>query len=217
MLAGEAAVFCSQCGAPQLYVSEEATAVVVEDASAGVAVAARPGAVDWSAGIPVAAMAGGVALVLYLGGTWMTLLAVLSMVWVLTAGQFAVDQYRRRRPQAVLNAAVGARIGAAAGVMLAVARTAALSLAQWLQRYPMHKGAEMDAQYMQNVRDIEQMMQKVMGAPIPAEQMRWMLSSEYRAWSALGDLALGGVIVLLVAIAGGALAGFLHKRRRAAV
>ena len=137
--------FCPHCSAPQIRVSaalEPALAPELPLATpdevqpraqpAGLA-PASPGTIDWSQGIRASALAGlllalaiffvpviaaGGALVLRLGQAAIGLLVLLaSWCCMVAAGVVAVRFYRRRRPGAAVSPGMGARLGAASGLL----------------------------------------------------------------------------------------------------
>jgi hypothetical protein len=211
---GEGADFCPHCGAPQLYLAVEDSPDEAQAATAGTAATARPGMVEWTVALGCAGLVALAGLAMFVAANWVPLLAVLSFVWILSEGQLVVDLYRRRRPQARLDGRVGARIGAATGVLVGGARTVAAALTGIIERYGLHHGAAMSAEYAQGISSVQQMMQKLTGQPMPAEQLRQMLSPQYHAAIVVVDVAMAWLLVLVVAIAGGAFTGFLHGRRR---
>jgi len=214
----EGASFCAYCGAPQLYVAEEDTpAAAAEDAlQAAAARASKPGMVDWTVALRAVCLVGALGLAMFVGSEWLRLLGILSFMLVLSAGQLATNLYLRWRPQARMDGRVGLRIGLLTGVVLAACIVASTATAELTDRYLLHQGAVMDAQYVQSMHDGAQMMEKITGKPLTPEQAGLISSPEYRAGSVLAGVFAEGILVLTATMVGGALAGFLNKRRRAA-
>ncbi len=94
---------------------------------------APPGKVDWGQGVRASALAGlllalaiffvpvivaGIGFLLHLGQGAIGLLVLLaSWCCMLVAGALAVRFYRRRRPQTAISPGMGARLGAASGLL----------------------------------------------------------------------------------------------------
>lgn len=186
------------------------------EAEAGVVVPARVGLVEWGTALGCAAVVTAAGLAMFVGAAWAPLLAVLSFVWVLSAGQLTVDLYRRRRPLARMDGAVGARIGAATGVLVGAAKAAALAVTGMIERYGLHHGAQMDAEYAQGITSAQQLVVKLTGQPMPAEQARMMMSPQYHAAAVLTDVIVGWLLIVLVTTAAGAFVGYLQGKRRMA-
>jgi len=114
--------FCKHCGAPQIRImGEEQTPPPLppgtpaeiqppaQPVSVGGAMPAAPG-IDWSQGLPAAAMAG-----FFLAIAWVVPVAGF-LLWLVSGGVLGIAMYRRRSPQAALAPGLGARIGALTGV-----------------------------------------------------------------------------------------------------
>ena len=115
--------FCKHCGAPQIRITgeEPATAPLplgtpaeiqppAEPVSVGGAPPAAAPGIDWSQGLPAAAMAG-----FFLAIAWVVPVAGF-LLWLVSGGVLGIAMYRRRSPQATLTPGLGARIGAVTGV-----------------------------------------------------------------------------------------------------
>lgn len=123
--------FCSQCGAPQIRVTQASEVVAAEPFPPGTpenvqppaqpaplspvdfqrAFPARilsPNQLDWSHAFPAAAIAG-------LLAAFCSINALLILVGLPFAGILAVSFYRRRRPDATVSRAMGATLGAVTG------------------------------------------------------------------------------------------------------
>jgi hypothetical protein len=109
------AAFCPHCGAPQVRVTvaapNEAEANLAAAATA-VAAAVSPRAIQWRrALLPVLLPSALVAIVMQL-----PYLNLAFLLWIALAAAWSCSLYSRRVPTAILDAGVGARLGAVTGV-----------------------------------------------------------------------------------------------------
>src|SRR5579884_339769 len=108
------AAFCPRCGSPQVRVTlpapneAEATAA----AAATIAAAISPRAIQWRrALLPVLLPASLVAIIMQL-----PYFNLAFLLWIALAAAWSCSLYARRVPTAILDAGVGARLGAVTGV-----------------------------------------------------------------------------------------------------
>jgi ribosomal protein L40E len=203
--------YCLQCGAPQVRFvaqAEEATVTGVEGAAIRQPDAEVPGSIHWKLTTRIAALAALVA------GILSTLLAAGSVLWVAVGAIFVIGAYRRRQPHAILPPRSGARIGALMGLMAAAVALAGNAIFLVIQRYGMHQGKLIDTQLTAIVKQAaERATTMDSGAPITAFTSYW-LSAEGRIGLILLTMAFLSLLILLFAIAGGAIGAQIYRSRR---
>jgi hypothetical protein len=146
----------------------------------------------------------------------LALFGLLSWLWVLAAPQVAINLYRRRRPQARMDAVVGLRIGTAVGVAVATGMAAAVAISGMVARYRLHAMDDFDGQFAHMMHDSMQQAAARAGSPPPPGTMSLIASPEFQAGSLLFALALACAGVILLSVIAGAFTGFLSQRRRPA-
>ena len=145
----EGAVYCPDCGAPQLRVQGlEAREAEGEPASDD-ALPRHTGEIVWPAAVEAAAIYAVPA------GLLLSFLAVplVDMLWVVAGSVWTLRRYRRRVPRApALTPQLGGRIGLVLGLFAAIVSTAADGISFLVKRYGMHQGASIDAQLQSGVQ-----------------------------------------------------------------
>ena len=106
--------FCPHCGAPQIYLLDHEQPAEAQET--GAAPPPRPQQVEWKTAIRCAALVAVVAAVLSLVSTRVPVMSPLSSLWTISGSLIAVGLYQKRRPQAWMDAGVGARIGIVGGI-----------------------------------------------------------------------------------------------------
>ncbi len=216
--AGDVTSFCPHCGAPQLlFEADDAPALDdVSDTGQLSQRQTRPRLVDWRAAIGVAAIVGAGAALLCAAGTRLQLFGLLTWIWITSASLIALGLYRRRRPQARMDAAIGARIGVVVGLALTVGLASSLAVIGMLARYALHAMAPFDAQITIIKQDsIQRAVASGVDAATLASMRGFYASPEVVSGGMLFGfmLLLGGLI--LYSIIAGALGGMMHTRRNA--
>jgi hypothetical protein len=142
-----------------------------------------------------------------------------------TAAGLAVMLYLRGQRPAWITLGAGARIGLVTGLLAGWLAFGVSGITLFTQRFVFHRGGQIDAEWKSSVEMSQQLTQQWSTGLGPADlaqaqamrvQMQaWMLSPEGHAgWEAFG-FALSSVLMLLFAIAGGALgARFLGRTRQ---
>jgi disulfide bond formation protein DsbB len=204
--------FCPVCGAPQLHFDASEQPVFGEGTEPS-ATSGRPGQVNWKIVLGACAKIAVPAGVLCA----LPLLSPFSLLWVVGGATAVILLYRRKRPMTPLSARVGLRIGGLAGLMIAYASIAATALLRVVQRYPLHGGGSIDADYDEIIR---QSMAYFQTTPDTQAQTRWffhfMLTPDGRAAWSLMNMATVIVLTVLFASIGGAVGVRMFARRRAA-
>jgi hypothetical protein len=200
-------VFCPYCGAPQIYLPEAAESEASDAISTGVAPPPPPQPVDWKAAIVCAVLVALVGAVLSALSTRMAAFSMISWMWMLSASVIALGLYQRRRPQAQMDAMVGARIGVLVGVILITSIALTMAVAGLVARYRLHAMAGFDAELKAQIE------KAATASPQPAEVMRAIYSPEFKAGIMLAGFSMLAGFILVLSTVGGAISGLLRMRR----
>lgn len=209
--------FCPYCGLPQLVYSADAAAdttgqpvrwnEAVRDAST---VAWRPAL---RAALALAIPSGVLCAFLAPVGIFGLLLMGATGAWV-------VSLYMRSQRPAWITIGAGARIGLVTGILGSWTAAVTTGITLFAMRYWLHQGqifdnfwntvvaAQMDQQLTQQWASLGNSAQSI------AMVKAWMLSPEGRAAWVLCAMGFLSAILLLCAVAGGALGARMHVRRR---
>ena len=208
----EGAVFCPECGAPQLRV-QAAEAVVEQEETPP---PRHTGEIVWPAAITAAAMYAIPA------GILLSFIAVpiADMLWVVAGAVWALRRYRRSTPRApALTPELGGRIGLVVGLFAAVASTATDAISYLVERFGLHHGAAIDAQLQSGVQagiDRIHASNPDAAAQLPGLFHFW-LSAEGRGSLLLCSAAASAVAMLFSGWLGGRYTvRFSTRRRRSA-
>jgi hypothetical protein len=229
--AGGESPFCPHCGAPQLTLSLENQSVETGGESGSAAASAtgettnaavppRPRQVEWKTAIRCAALVAGVGSVLSLAAVQFSLLATLSLMWIVSASLITLGLYQKRKPAAWMDVRVGARIGLVVGVCLALGL--GISAAGWgmVARFGTHTMGSFDVQMAaimaQVLRTIQQKSVE-QSSPVPAWIPELLGSPEFHAGYVLFCCAFAAIFLTALSTLGGALSGLLRTRRKATV
>lgn len=219
----EGSLFCTECGAPQLVLTETDAQRIAEERSAATGGDTLPlprssamGRIRWRpvlrivAGVAVAA---GVSIVL---GSFAPAFGLAAWFLVIASPMLTLNLYQRRVPGAPMDASIGARIGLAVGVLVGFMVVAADSAANVIYRYPLHGGAKMDAQ-------LNEVLQKMATYPAfaanpagAAQVLHIYQTADGRAGMALGGGALLAGCVLVYCVFSGALRGWVRPNKAGA-
>jgi hypothetical protein len=200
--------FCPECGAPQLRVlpAEEAQGIDLQ-ATADYGRAQHAQSVRWHSVFPVAAI---IALPV---GLLCSFLAF-STLWAMAGAVWTVAIYRRRVPGR-LSSGTGSRIGIVLGVFAAFISTATDAASMLVDRYGLHKGAEIDGRLHTAVQAYVDAM--ISSNPSAAAQLPWFfhfwLSPDGHAAYLLMLTASSAALMLGFAALGGALGARYYGRR----
>jgi hypothetical protein len=148
----EGALFCTECGAPQLVLTEtDAQRMTDERAAPADGGAPLPrttamGRIRWR---PALRIVTGVALsagVLMGLGSLAPGFGLVAWFLVIAAPMLTLNLYQRQVPGAFMDAGIGARIGMVVGLLVGFMVVVADSAGEVIYRYPLHQGAMMDQQ-----------------------------------------------------------------------
>jgi hypothetical protein len=213
-------IFCTQCGAPQVLLSEELLTQVEAqnkpDAAGADAVAGPrdPRSLVWAGAIRCAALAGAVTAGLMCLSILLPPVELLALLWAVVSPVIVLGLFQARFPLVPITTGFGARLGLLTGisitVVLGVFNTAKLLVA----RYGIHAMGEFDKQLSANMDQLRAQAMTQPGTPM----LSWINAlqvPEFRAGLILMSVAMLTGILLVVTTAGGAFAGFARSRPRA--
>ena len=166
--------------------------------------------VEWKAAIRCAIVVSLVAALLSMASASLpsrSPLSWLSWFWIASGSAVALTLYQRYRPQAWMDAAVGARIGLLVGLALVVSIAISMSIAGLVARYKLHAMAPFDAEWKQQVDKAISM------NPQSAMLGGFFYSPEFKAGIMLAGFAMMAGFVTILSTLGGALSGMLRTRR----
>lgn len=200
--------FCPHCGAPQIYLSEAAATDAIDASnSTGVLPPPHPQLVEWRTAVLCAGLVALVAAILSILSTKVPAFSFLSWLWTVSASVIALGIYQRRKPQAQMDASVGARIGIVVGLGLIVSIGMTMVVAGLVARFGLHAMGTFDA-------ELRAQIDKAASAnPQPAEVMRYIYSPEFKAGIMLAGFSMLAGVVMVLSTIGGAVSGLLRTRR----
>ena len=208
--------YCPTCGLPQLtYASEENEGGPTQPERWTEAVR-DAGQVEWRPALRAAFMLG-VPAGLICG---FLPVGILGLLWIGASAAWAVSLYARRQRPSWITMSAGARIGLVTGLIAGWLAFGATGAGLFAQRYLFHQASEMDQAWKTQLEASDQIVQKVVGqwgvydAAQAQAQRQFELTPEGHAGVMLVSLIGGTVILLLFAIAGGAIGARMMARSR---
>jgi hypothetical protein len=214
-------VFCWNCGAAQVLVSEEllAQAEKLRRAFDSGGVIEEPGgrpaeateAVVWKGAIRCAALTGLIAAGLTLLSFALPPLVLLAWFWAVGAPVVALGIYSARFRQTRIQPSFGARLGLLCGLAIFFCMTTVNTVGLLLARFVFHRAAQIDAQL---VAFFAQMRTEILaqGSPAQASALAWIARPESRLGLLLAVFGIVLVMYLGLSAAGGAFAALLRSR-----
>ena len=210
-------VFCYNCGAPQITVSEELLAeaqkqrAVLESGLPGSVLGAHPDAVVWPAAIRYAALAGALAAGLTLLSFALPPVILLAWFWAIGAPVVVLGVYNAKIHPTQLRAGFGARLGLLCGLAIFFAISTINACGLVFARFVFHDAAQIDSQLATMFTQLRTTIQQ-QGSPAQASVLAWLNIPEDR----LGLLLLMSAFVLIIYLGlsalGGAFAALLRSR-----
>jgi len=209
--------FCQNCGAPQIRVAPAPSSLPpagpslppgtpenIQPPAQPVPLPSAPTAVDWHLGLAAAAVGG-------LAAALASLVPVVSLgccLWMLGGGALAVSLYRRRS-RADVTSGMGARLGAAAGVLGFFLFAALTAVRLFVEVVVLHMGARIRAELRQALE------QSAARNPDPQVQamVQWMMSPQGFATFVTVGMLLFFIAFVVFCTAGGALGASLFGKR----
>lgn len=216
-----ALVFCSNCGAPQVIVSEELLlqaqkqrAAVDTGMSLAMPGAAHPDGIVWPSAIRYAAVAGALAAALTVVAFAVPPIILLAWFWAIGAPVVVLGVYQAKQRPTRLRAGFGARLGLLCGLSIAFCISVVNAAALVLARYVFHV-TEIDSQ-LANLFTQMRTNPQLQGNPAQAAMLSYLKVPEFRAGLLL--IMSGFVLVLYLGLSalGGAFAAMLRSRSNAA-
>jgi len=220
-------VFCWNCGAPQVYLSEELQEQFAQQQlapQAGDAAATPvepitdPTAVLWSRAIQLAGLAGAAVLALSLVAAVVPPAALLVPLWAVGAPIVVMGIYCARTPRTRITSAFGSQLGLLTGISIALAYMVVSTLVLLCMRFVLHQGAQLDAQNAESLDTARKWLQ-TSGYSGGLEQFKSLQAAmavpEYHAGYAVLGSAMVSAVYTLYATLAGAFAGLLRSRAKA--
>jgi hypothetical protein len=217
-------LYCPSCGLPQLtYLAAEMPQVTADESGGrgnGLGAYAGQGAfgavagIEWKPALNAALTLGVPAGVLCFG------VLPIGLLGMMAAAAWAVSLYAKRTSPLDLTTGAGARIGLVTGLFASWLTVSLFGFGLWVSRFVLHQGGEWDSLWLNQVEKSNQEMLAQMGAgnaqstQVAGTLRTLMLSAEGRAGLPLSGLMLVAAILLLLAVAGGALGAKLVAPRR---
>src|SRR5215471_15251563 len=201
--------FCPHCGAPQIYMTDQAETAESGEGSTGILPPPRPQQIDWKMAIKCGIGVSLVAALLSVAATRIPVLSPLSWLWTISGSIIALGLYQRRRPQAWMDAGVGARIGIVVGIVLVMSIAIAMAAAGLVARFKLHAMGTFDAELHAQIEKAAAM------NPQPAEVLRYLYSPEFKAGAMLFGFVMMAGFVMVLSTIGGAVSGMVRTRREA--
>jgi hypothetical protein len=200
------ACYCAACGMPQLvYLTEGAgDQALAERGDAPVRDAAS---VDWKLAMPLA-------LILAIpAGILSSVLSPVSILLMGGAGAWVVAIYLRRERPAWITIGAGARIGLVTGLVGGWTAAAASGVCLFTMRFFLGQGSSLDT-LLQNIVDQQLNQHSATGIDAHAVEIirNWLLSPVGRAEWVVGSVVVLTGLLMLFAVAGGALSARLLGR-----
>lgn len=206
----EGTPFCSNCGAPQIFVKTPAESETNRPASGSVQTAERktsstydPQQLNWRKALPATSKAG---LVMGLATFF---LATLFPIWIVGGGWLAVTLYRRRTFASEVVAVTGAKLGALAGLLGFAFFAIATSITVATKIFVLHQGAQLRGLLLAAVE------QAASRNPDPRVQpmVEWIRTPEGLAFLIITGLVLLFVAFLVLGSLGGLIGAALNRKR----
>jgi hypothetical protein len=211
-----ASTFCPHCGSPQIFLQDyEDQTGAPETDTTGTVPPPHPRQVEWKTAIRCEVLVAGIAAVLGLVASRVQAVSPLSWLWTVSGSLIAVALYQRRRPQAWMDAGVGARIGVVVGLALVTGFAVAMAAGGLVARYGLHSMAGFDAELTQMLH--AQVEKAEATTPEPPDVVRFLYSPEVRAGMMLAGFAMVSGVLLVLSTIGGAVGGLLRMRRKVSV
>jgi len=211
-------VFCFNCGAPQVSVSEELLleaqkqrAALDSGLAAGILNVAAGDSIVWPAAVRYAALAGAVAAALALVSFALPPVILLAWFWAIGAPVVILGVYSSKfRPQRVL-AGFGARLGLLCGLTIFFAMCTVNACGLVISRYFFHASAQIDTQLGELFTQLRTTVQQ-QGGPGQASMLAWLSIPEDRIGLILIMSGFALLLYLGLSAIGGAFAALLRSR-----
>jgi predicted RNA-binding Zn-ribbon protein involved in translation (DUF1610 family) len=215
-------VYCWNCGAPQVQLSEELREQIDQQISAQHAAAnpstnpaplptAPTNAIVWRGAIQIAGLAGAIAAALTLLAFALPPISLLSFFWFISAPIIVLGIYSSRHRLTRITTGFGARLGLLTGLAILAASTTLDTIGLVFERFVFHSTADIDKQI---ATLFTQMHATITAQPGPASKaaLDMLAIPEFRAGILLASITLCLGIYLAFSATAGAFAGYLRSR-----
>ena len=214
-------IYCWNCGAPQVQLSEELRDQIDQQLSAQHAAAnplaeqlpqpAPSNAVVWRGAIQIAGMAGAVAAALALLSFALPPVTLLSLFWFISAPIIALGFYSSRFRKTRITAGFGARLGVLTALAILLVTSTLNTIGIVLERFVFHSTAELDTQVAKLFDQVHA------NFATQSEQSVKIMTNmlaipEFRAGILLTSILFGLGLYLVYSATAGAFAGYLRSR-----
>ena len=215
-------VFCWNCGAPQVQLSEELREQIDQQITAQQAALQTPtehlpqppppsNAIVWPGALKCAALAGSVAAVLALLSFALAPIALLSFFWIISAPIIVLGVYASRFRLTRITTNFGARLGLLTGLAILIATSTLNTIGLVLQRFVFHSSAEVDTQLATLFTQMRATITATSG-PSSKAALDMLTIPEFRAGILLSSVVMCFAIYLAFSATAGAFAGYLRSR-----
>ena len=205
--------FCPHCGAAQLYVTAEQ---MEDEAAAGsLPPLQRVSRIDWHRALLSSLVVAAAAAVLSALAVLVPVLSIARFLWILTASTTTLWFYLKPAPNRPMDGGIGARLGTVTGLAISFLTTFSTALLMVVQRYVLHRGAEIDAVFTAGMTTVTDLYQK-MGLDAKQQQiyLALMNTPEMRAGQMLSGFAMRAVLITAFLALVGAISGMARKSSR---
>ena len=203
--------FCPVCGLPQLVYSAENNGATNQPERWNEAVR-DAGSVAWKPALKSALMLAVPAGIL---SNMLSPVSIFGMPLMAIAGAWVVLLYTRSERPAWITIGAGARIGLVTGILGGWTAAAATGITLFAMRFWLHQGSFYDNLWQTLTQQMSQQWVSMgVDAQTIAEMQRMLLPPEGRAAWLLAALTMLAMVLLLFAVAGGAIGARLLARRR---
>jgi len=214
-------VFCWNCGAPQVQLSEELRDQIDKQLADNLA---GPSALDplplpspgnsiiWPEAIQCAGLAGVVAAVFVLISFVAPAVDILSFFWLVGAPAFVLVIYTSRFRQSRITAGFGARLGVLSGLAIVLASVTLRILRLLSQRFLFHSSAQIDSQVADFFAQWQIAFIARSGTAAAAPIVSNLAIPEFREGLILGGFAIFLLCYLAFSATAGAFAGYVRSR-----
>jgi hypothetical protein len=209
--------YCPNCGLPQFVFSAENSGEAGQGERWGEAVR-DANSIDWNSALR------STLLLAIPAGLLCSMLSPVGMLLIAGTAAWVVAHYMRSHRPARITVGAGARIGLVCGIFAGSLAFAASGCELYTERYILHQGSQIDAEWRKFVDLDTQLSQKFVewaGAPNSAQvqaqedqQANWMLTPEGHASVVVANLTFDSFLLVLFAVAGGALGARMLTRAR---
>lgn len=216
-------IFCTQCGAPQVVLSEElltqveAQAKAAEEGAVG-PIMREPASMVWAGALRCIGLAGAVAAVLAGLSAVVPAVELLTVLWAIISPVVVIGLFQSRFPLVPITTGFGARLGLVTGLVVAVVLSVADAIELSVRRFAMHGRGMAEFDNMWNGLFAQQQASWTAQFGAAAQPFARALDvPEFRAGIILASMGFAIAMLLAITTAGGAFAGFVRSRVKAGV